>query len=910
MTNTTFTDDYMSVRFGLLPAGKLGARYRTGVTDSSTGITDYYLVLYGYTYMEVVAPEKAYINAIYFPNTISQHQGGIYTNDGIFYNSDGVNAFSWKPNSDEELDVVRFETDGYESDIQKMVVEYTLEAERLKATTDIADNGTIESFKELNIAFDKNVEVVSGKVCTISNDTETDTLTITPSETDRSTITLSLNEPLTTDGTYTITIPAGTVKSTEGFYNPELTYTVHVKSSLQVVSINPEPGNVEEIPTEITLSFEKGIQLTGSDTIYIYKNGEEHDLYKATVSEGRTELILSEGIGYLDDGKYEIIIPQNFVSDRIGTKFNNTITLTYTIGATGEGDNNEGGDGNEGGGDDNEGEDTHPEVSAVMQNAIDLVEKIGQVGYPQEDSQAAVALKAITTPSEEEGAATPTDEDIQSAIDAFYAETNVALPEAGKLYRIIGVNHPSAEEATPSKLYLSYDDSKVSITDNSLKAAEFEAQRNEDGTVSFKTSDNKYLHVLTTNDNFDLTTTDNVCDYNATVNNLTLGRLILEGVDNKATFGLFSIYGTLGKEGEGTEDQSAYIRLRYDRKAIVTTPGSEIVFSEISSDAFIIEEVKEEVPEIVPLAGSLSPTEVTSNTQKLTFSFTTEASTIHLNPKAVPYITDRRGNTIIATNDTTIIVQEVGATNSFEVSLAGLENGYYTLVLPDQTFYYEEDGKVVYIQGESKDFAITSQFRTNSWPIEKVPEGMRKYISDTDFNNFTIYIETENLNGELGVDTTKEIKIVDFTWTSIVVATGHFVPYEDNDPERVDTKAMRLVLDQPFSEENPIRAYGTYAMLFPEATYGDANFAQWLRDNTSIEKSSCTVNKEDYEIFHVNNNYAGYDYPYNGTIDGIWRPLVDEEGNQVIYDITGKRINEVKSSGFYIINGKKVLIRK
>ena len=45
-----------------------------------------------------------------------------------------------------------------------------------------------------------------------------------------------------------------------------------------------------------------------------------------------------------------------------------------------------------------------------------------------------------------------------------------------------------------------------------------------------------------------------------------------------------------------------------------------------------------------------------------------------------------------------------------------------------------------------------------------------------------------------------------------------------------------------------------------------------------------------------------------GSFTGI-EEIIESEGTKAIYDLTGRRINEITVPGIYIVNGKKVLVK-
>lgn len=55
-------------------------------------------------------------------------------------------------------------------------------------------------------------------------------------------------------------------------------------------------------------------------------------------------------------------------------------------------------------------------------------------------------------------------------------------------------------------------------------------------------------------------------------------------------------------------------------------------------------------------------------------------------------------------------------------------------------------------------------------------------------------------------------------------------------------------------------------------------------------------------------NSAGYRFDFDGTT-GITEVETENAGDAVIYDLTGRRVQDMNRAGIYIVNGKKVLVK-
>ena len=90
---------------------------------------------------------------------------------------------------------------------------------------------------------------------------------------------------------------------------------------------------------------------------------------------------------------------------------------------------------------------------------------------------------------------------------------------------------------------------------------------------------------------------------------------------------------------------------------------------------------------------------------------------------------------------------------------------------------------------------------------------------------------------------------------------------------------------------------GIYWFMIYEDTFGDANFGQYLNNPTSIAKKQCHTNAEWRTILQIDKTVG---------ISGIENI---ENGEEVIYDLSGRRMKSTSQPGIYIKNGKKVVVR-
>ena len=121
-----------------------------------------------------------------------------------------------------------------------------------------------------------------------------------------------------------------------------------------------------------------------------------------------------------------------------------------------------------------------------------------------------------------------------------------------------------------------------------------------------------------------------------------------------------------------------------------------------------------------------------------------------------------------------------------------------------------------------------------------------------------------------------------------------------------------IVLDNiTATENNGIKSFQTEQNIF--ITAGDGNEDDWmgpmhgaipvsLTGKMDAEKLYCTIDIDLGEMI-VNVLFGEEDAVTN--IDNI----TVENGANVIYDLTGRKVDAITTAGIYIVNGKKVLVK-
>lgn len=865
ITSKTFTDGKVSLSFSTQTEESLGARLQT--INATSGVK-YYLKTNLGTVMSISATAGCNISKIEFSDDCFVGDLGLkYGQSGTFDNKVWTNT-----TSSSITEVLFYHSTSQPNEIRTITVTYSEPTEVLIPSISIAE-GTVSSFKSLTLSFSKTISSVSQSGISVTFNGTAQTVSVSKSGTD---VTLSLSQAISTDGTIKVTVPAGCITTTDGYQNEALSYTYTVKedrASLSSFTADPSEGTVESLPKVITLKYDDEIRISDSGEAMLYYEGNPKAQVKLSKSEtdvNTTVLTIDTDLeAYTEEGTYKINVPEgyihnNFLGNDTYDRWNPEFTLTYTVGTV---------------------TPPEPEDSETMKAAKALLEKTG-VGYPAVSSDAYKALYDLVNQED-----TPDDDALTEKMNALYAVSDVVLPETGKYYKIAGVNSDG------EKLYLAYDGTAVSLSSNASDAATFAVTQNADKTVTLKTTDNKYMYVLSDLSSSYASLNDNNVTIDSTeINNLTFAKFALDDVDASTTYGLMTMYGSLGQTKLGTAG-TAYALIDFDNSAVSTVPNdATLMFGSSLSSAFAFTETsKPAETESVDVSVSVSVSTVDEeSTLSLLFSDVTSVSLV----SETASVYDSEGAKVAdATLDAT------STSNLLTISLGAIEDGTYKLVIPSGTLTCVKDGSVYNVNAISATFTV----KTSTTPV--VPSGDFNYTYST-FYNYKEYdaegvYKDTHLNDWIIYNTEEDDMAPSSNVVKIVNANNFddIIRYGVMQRETIDiagVHALKLVFtDGKGAIEEGDFAKGTYTIIFPAATWGDSNFAKYLESTSSVSASSCKVNPQLKLTFTINNEVA----------TSIQAVGVGGAAGQAIYDLSGRRLKSVGKPGLYIINGKKVVVK-
>ena len=790
--------------------------------------------------------------------------------------------------SDKSTTEVTFTNGIQPTRFQKITVCYTRAALPVSQPLTTPETGkAVSSFKTMKLQFDMPMTVVHDKgikLYTLDQDGEhigSQDMIATVSPTDSRTILLTVEKEIMQDGSFEVYVPAGSFQNSEQSSSPEISvpFTVYAdRATLRYLSVTPDPteGNVPKVPATITLKYadNQSISLNedGEHEVVVYQDGVYNYAPVAMDVEDHNVVLTLDG-EMTAEGDWFVVIPEGAITNGFSQgspyyRCNPRTTLVYTV---------------------------ENELSLYRAEASALLAAGGKdaalIGYPADGTASRQALIDALANSE------ATAEELQKAIDDYYAEVNVKLPEDGKWYKLAAVNDEG------EKQYLKYE-TVLSTTTKASEASAFKAFVNsETQTYSFKTSDDKFLNVQAISEEQSGNLKMNLSAGGMT--SLTLAKLAVEG--QKLT-GFLTLKGT------------DYAVVAFGDEMLTSTTGSTVQYDASMTSAFsfveTVEETKpEEDPEIITSPYAQFEKRFSERAGELMILTFLSVQKAGLLDKYAAYYT--KGDEKIDFEGL-ILTAVPGSPTQFYVNTRGLKSGTYNLVLPAGMFsLLKSTGETLASEEITLSFVIDNESAVPDDPtgfVEDYYEYMayqsltrsEPYILDTDLNELYIFVYGDGVRGGIAADATKRVSIVQ-AYTNGELAWGHFEPYpefaEENGYEPGTVQAVKLVMDEPLKEGGLDNASGQYGYRILAGTLGDLNFGRYLAGDPDVKRSDCRVNKADYTItFNVNNDQAKKIYPSSETL-ALGYQLLDKEKTGIGYPAEDSQARKVLKNKMGYIEG-------
>ena len=486
---------------------------------------------------------------------------------------------------------------------------------------------------------------------------------------------------------------------------------------------------------------------------------------------------------------------------------------------------------------------------ALIATAKELIALEG-IGYPaaapRAELQAAIDA-AEAMPNTEAGTA------LQAAINAYYAATDVVLPENGKVYTFKAVYGNN-------KFYIYNNNGTLAVAacgDEELpESAKFicEYDSEEDFMFQFKTADGAYYLAYPTLGGKGWLDNESETGLEATSSRVTkfnINKILAGGevaASNEALLGLVQMDGYRGYDNGKYVDSYGPIVVKHS--AATFDGASAPYYNENFTSAFCIEESEVVVTPLSVVA--VTPAEEVTSLREITIEFDAEIAVDSVNVRACTI--DYGWGVIIGTTATV-----EGNVLTLVADTEIKDAGTYPLTIPAGVVTRVSDG--VAYEGGTFEFTVVKEDVVVE-PLTVVAVTPAEAVEAIE----TITIEFSD-NVDVPATASGKFTITDAEGN--VVAT--FAAWD----AAVEGKVVTLTLTEA------ITTAGEYTFSFAEGLVTRQG------DNATCAYS-CTIT-----------------VTIAIGIDGI----IGEAGDATIYDLTGRKVEKINGSGIYIVNGKKVFVK-
>ena len=651
--------------------------------------------------------------------------------------------------------------------------------------------------------------------------------------------------------TKTITTNGNTAVFTNNLTSAfQLTETSKPDDPVQTVRYTLSPADDAQITTsrfEVNLSFDftSDIKLNDESKIVLLGNSQSYVASNVTEKQkGKQFAIVFDG---LTNGDYTLTIDEGaFIYISMGqTKNVQAIGARYHVTLK-----------------------QYPS-ERILNKARQLLAMKG-VGCPTADSPARLALQELVN------AAEGGDDIFENAIQNYCNENLIEKPANGKYYRILALGKKNESTNTSRSAYLKSNGSALDLVSSATQNGIFKAKVNEYGTISLLDISGKFMKVPAPENSL----TDN---YDASVNDLVLSRLSVNGQSAEETFGLISI-GNGGKVAVADVSSSPTVK----------TPSAQSVFTMTETSGFKFEEVSESSVLTPNVDYQLTPGANTTVTtlEKVVITFQTEGK-VTLKDESLINLTDALNGKVFKPG---YIKAVEGESNTFEIGFVNTEARIYDLSIGSGAFVVALWGNEVSVNGitarqirATESVEMKTDFETlyNLRWVEKPADGQS--VNDVDLNTFTLKADAPIFLAD------PALPVLIKNGLGTEKARGYLEATDD------DTM-VRLVLNEEIypgslhtTQRNKI-----YTIEIKQSTFGDVNFFQYQTNPDLVSRADCHVNsKITYSV----------EVSMSTTTDINKIDIADE--NMPVYDMYGNKVKkELESGKVYIRKGSKFIIRK
>ena len=176
----------------------------------------------------------------------------------------------------------------------------------------------------------------------------------------------------------------------------------------------------------------------------------------------------------------------------------------------------------------------------------------------------------------------------------------------------------------------------------------------------------------------------------------------------------------------------------------------------------------------------------------------------------------------------------------------------------------------------------------------EIPTGVKVYYATETKGEYVSLVQIEDvIPAETGVIIKAAAGTYNFAITEITEIT-----------DEVETIKGKNIFKGTVSKQKITKENGSYYVL----GFVDEEVGMYNAVNGGDDKTFINAGHKAYMYLKGAAGSAGYRFDFDGTT-GITEVETENADDAVIYDLTGRRVQDMNRAGIYIVNGKKVLVK-